>query len=105
MLPPDSEHEEAVLVESEEKVERPPLYRVILHNDDYTTMDFVVFILQAVFHRSFADAFRLMLDVHSRGRGVAGVFTYEVAEMKIAETMDLARANEYPLLCTMEEAD
>ena len=104
MLPPDFEHEDAVLVESEEKTEEPPLYKVILHNDDYTTMDFVVFILQSVFHRSFADAFRLMLDVHNHGRGTAGIFTLEVAEMKVTETMELARLNEYPLLCTMEEA-
>jgi len=104
MLPPDLEHEEAVLVESEEKTKEPPLYMVILHNDDYTTMDFVVFILQSVFRRSFADAFRLMMDVHNQGRGIAGVFTHEIAEMKVAETMELARLNEYPLLCTMEEA-
>ena len=105
MLPPDLEHEEATIVESEDKLEKPPLYKVVLHNDDYTTMDFVVFILQTVFHRSFSDAFRLMMDVHQRGKGIAGVFTYEIAEMKVAETMDLARANEFPLLCTMEEAD
>jgi ATP-dependent Clp protease adaptor protein ClpS len=105
MRPPDSEHEEAVLVESEEKLDRPPLYKVILHNDDYTTMDFVVFILQVVFHRSFGDAFRLMMDVHQRGRGIAGVFTYEIAEMKVTETLELARANEFPLLCTLEEAE
>jgi len=104
MLPPEIEHEEAAVVESEEKTEEPSLYRVILHNDDYTTMDFVVFILQSVFHRSFADAFRLMMDVHNQGRGVAGVFTHEIAEMKVAETMELARLNEFPLLCTMEEA-
>ena len=104
MLPPDYEHEEAAVVESEDKAEEPPLYRVILHNDDYTTMDFVVFILQSVFHRTFADAFRLMMDVHNRGRGVAGVFTHEIAGMKVAETMELARLNEFPLLCTMEEA-
>ncbi len=105
MLPPDLEHEGAAVVESEEKLDKPPLYRVLLHNDDYTTMDFVVFILQSVFHRSFSDAFRLMMDVHQRGRGVAGIFTFEVAEMKVSETMELARANEFPLLCTMEEAD
>jgi ATP-dependent Clp protease adaptor protein ClpS len=105
MLPPDTGQEEAVLVESKEKLDKPPLYKVVLHNDDYTTMDFVVFILQVVFHRSFADSYRLMMDVHRRGRGIAGVFTYEIAEMKVAETMDLARVNEFPLLCTLEEAE
>ena len=105
MLPPDLEPEQAAVAESEEKVERPSLYKVLLHNDDYTTMDFVVFILQTVFHRSFSDAFRLMMDVHSKGRGIAGIYTFEVAEMKVSETMDLAQANEFPLLCTMEEAD
>lgn len=104
MHPPDYEHEDAVVAESEEKTEEPSLYKVILHNDDYTTMDFVVFILQSVFHRTFADAFRLMMDVHHSGRGIAGVFTHEIAEMKVAETMELARLNEFPLLCTMEEA-
>ena len=66
-------------------------------------MDFVVYVLETVFHRSESDAIRLMMQVHQQGVGVAGIFTFEIAEMKASETMELARANEYPLLCTLEE--
>jgi ATP-dependent Clp protease adaptor protein ClpS len=89
--------------ESKEKLERPPLYKVLLHNDDYTTMEFVVFILQTVFGLGESDAIRIMLNVHKQGIGVAGVFTYEVAEMKVDKVTNLAQANEFPLLCTIEE--
>ena len=102
---PAWETEESATAEAEEEVRQPPLYRVLLHNDDYTTMDFVVYVLQTIFHRSESDAIRLMLQVHQQGFGVAGVFTHEIAEMKVSETMELARANEYPLLCTLEEAE
>ena len=102
---PAWETEESATAEAEEEVRQPPLYRVLLHNDDYTTMDFVVYVLQTIFHRSESDAIRLMLQVHQQGFGVAGVFTHEIAEMKASETMELARANEYPLLCTLEEAE
>jgi len=96
------EREESILTETRRKVEKPPLYKVLLHNDDYTTMDFVVYILRAIFRHSEAEAFRIMLSVHQRGVGVAGVYTYEVAETKAAKTMRLARENEFPLLCTVE---
>ena len=96
------ERDERVLVEEEVKVEEPPLYRVLLHNDDFTTMDFVVYILIHVFHRNDEDAVRLMLQVHNAGAGVAGIYTHEVAEMKVEQTTQLARAHEFPLLCTME---
>jgi len=96
--------EESATAEAEEEVRQPPLYCVLLHNDDYTTMDFVVYVLLTVFHRSESDAIRLMLQVHQQGLGIAGIFTFEIAEMKASETMELARANEYPLLCTLEEA-
>src|SRR3954454_16285133 len=89
--------------ESKTKLERPPLYKVFLHNDDFTTMEFVVFILQTVFNHGESEAIRVMLNVHRQGIGLAGVFTYEVAEMKIDKVTSLARANEFPLLCTMEE--
>jgi ATP-dependent Clp protease adaptor protein ClpS len=102
---PDFDTEESATAEAEDEVRQPPLYRVLIHNDDYTTMDFVVYVLQSVFHRSESDAIRLMLQVHQQGVGVAGVFTHEIAEMKAAETMELARANEYPLLCTLDEAE
>ena len=85
------------------KLKRPPLYKVLLHNDDYTSMEFVVFILQTVFDRNEADAVTIMLNVHRQGLGVAGIFTYEIAEMKTAKVARLAEANEFPLLCTFEE--
>jgi ATP-dependent Clp protease adaptor protein ClpS len=89
--------------ESKTKLERPPLYKVFLHNDDFTTMEFVVFILLTVFNHSENEAIRLMLNVHRQGIGLAGVYTYEVAEMKVEKVTSLAQANEFPLLCTMEE--
>ena len=89
--------------ECKTKLERPPLYKVLLHNDDFTTMEFVVFVLQTVFNHGEDAAIRLMLDVHRKGIGLAGVFTYEVAEMKVDKVTSLAQANEFPLLCTMEE--
>jgi ATP-dependent Clp protease adaptor protein ClpS len=100
---PDSENDSAVLTESETKLEKPKLFKVILHNDDFTTMEFVVFILKHVFMRSDADAFTIMLKVHNEGIGVAGIYPYEVANMKADKAMNLSRAHEYPLLCTVEE--
>ncbi|MGH9840361.1 MAG: ATP-dependent Clp protease adapter ClpS [Blastocatellia bacterium] len=97
------QHGDAVLTESKQKLQKPPLFKVLLHNDNYTTMDFVVFVLVHVFNRSETDAIQIMLHVHNQGIGVAGVFTYEVAETKVARVTALARENEYPLLCTMEE--
>src|SRR6185369_12129307 len=97
-------HGDAVVekTESKTKLERPPLYKVFLHNDDFTPMEFVVFILQTIFNHGENDAVRLMLDVHRKGIGLAGVFTFEVAEMKVDRVTSLAQANEFPLLCTME---
>ena len=104
---PTHEFEHGVVekTESEAKLERPPLYRVFLHNDDFTTMEFVVFILQTVFGHGESEAIRIMLNVHREGIGLAGVYTYEVAEMKVDKVMSIAQANEFPLLCTMEEDD
>ncbi len=95
--------EEEVATESRERLKRPPLFRVLLHNDDFTTMEFVVEVLRRVFGKSEADAFRIMWAVHTQGVGCAGVYTYEVAEMKVERVSQLARQQEYPLLCTMEE--
>jgi ATP-dependent Clp protease adaptor protein ClpS len=97
------QHDEAVKPESKRKLKRPPLYKVLLHNDNYTTMDFVVLVLMEVFNHSEIAAIRIMLQVHNQGVGVAGVYTYEIAETKIAKVTGLAREFEYPLLCTMEE--
>jgi ATP-dependent Clp protease adaptor protein ClpS len=99
----DYGYTEEVAAESREKLKKPPLYKVLLHNDDFTTMEFVVYVLETVFQRSESDALRVMLQVHNQGVGVAGVYTYEVAEMKVERVTQLARANEYPLLCTTEE--
>ena len=100
---PTYEHDEAVVTESKHKLKKPPLYKVLLHNDDFTTMDFVVLVLRTVFHKSETDAIRIMLAVHQQGVGVAGVYTYEVAETKATKVTSLAREHEFPLLCTLEE--
>jgi len=92
-----------VLTESETKLEKPKLFKVVLHNDDFTTMEFVVFVLQYVFNRSDAEAFTIMLKVHNEGLGIAGIYPFEIASMKSEKAMNLARAREFPLLCTVEE--
>ena len=99
----DHELEEQVVAESKTRLKKPPLYKVLLHNDDFTTMEFVVHVLQTVFGHDEAAAVRIMLNVHTQGTGVAGVYTYEVAETKAEAAARLARAHEYPLLCTVEE--
>ena len=104
MLPPESEYEESAVAEAEEKVEQPPLYKVLLHNDDYTTMEFVVHVLQSVFSMAEEQAIQVMLNVHLRGIGVAGIYTFEIAEMKVEKATAMAREQEFPLLVTMEEA-
>jgi ATP-dependent Clp protease adaptor protein ClpS len=80
------------------------MYKVLLHNDDYTTMEFVVYVLQGIFHHTEADAMQIMLHVHKNGIGVAGVYTREIAETRIAQVETLARRHEYPLRCSMDEA-
>ena len=100
--PATPKRQEGVEVKERAKTKRPPLYKVLLHNDDYTTKEFVVMVLQAVFHKSEVDANRIMLHVHENGIGVAGVYPYEVAETKIAKTLALARRYEYPLQLSME---
>jgi ATP-dependent Clp protease adaptor protein ClpS len=97
------QHDEAVKPESKRKLKKPPLFKVLLHNDNYTTMDFVVLVLMEVFNHSEITAIRIMLQVHNQGVGVAGVYTHEIAETKITKVAGLAREFEYPLLCTMEE--
>ena len=99
----DPQHELDVLIERKQKLQKPPLYKVLLHNDDFTTMDFVVFILVQVFHKSEDEAIQIMLAVHHQDVGVAGVYTHEVAETKVKQVHNLAKAHEYPLLCSLEE--
>ncbi len=85
------------------KTARPPMFKVILLNDDYTPMEFVVEVLKAVFHKPHAEATRIMLHVHQNGMGVAGVYPYEIADTKVRTVEELARQAEYPLKCTMEK--
>ena len=101
---PHSQLDEAPVAEGEEKVEEPPLFKVLLHNDDYTTMEFVVFVLQSIFSMPEDQAVQVMLNVHVQGIGVAGIYTYEIAEMKVSKTTAVAREHEFPLLVTMEKA-
>ncbi len=90
--------------EAKPKLKRPPLYSVVLLNDDYTTMEFVVHVLERFFSMERERAVRVMLQVHTQGKGVCGVFSREIAETKVAQVNDYSRENNHPLLCTMEYA-
>lgn len=115
MLPPpdggngsgDGDHERdrqtGILLKPRPKTKKPSMYKVLLLNDDYTPMEFVVHILERFFNKNRQESTDIMLHVHRRGVGVCGIFTYEVAETKVAQVMDFARANEQPLQCTMEK--
>lgn len=98
-------HEEGVaLQETLPKLKRPPMYKVVLNNDDYTPMDFVVHILEIFFSQNRENAIRIMLEVHTRGRGICGTFTYEIAETRVSQVNCYSREHQHPLLCTMEKA-
>lgn len=84
------------------KLSPPVLWKVILHNDDYTTQEFVVWVLRSVFRKEDAEAVRVMLDVHRKGKGVAGIYPYDIADTKAAQVKVMAEAKEFPLLCTLE---
>jgi ATP-dependent Clp protease adaptor protein ClpS len=86
------------------KAKKPSLYKVLMLNDDYTPMEFVVLVLQRFFRMSIEDATRVMLHVHQKGVGVCGIFSYEVAESKVSQVIDFARQNQHPLQCTLEKA-
>ena len=88
--------------QSDQKLDRPRMWRVLLHNDDYTTQDFVVWILETIFHKPRGEAFEVMMSVHRSGMGIAGVYTHDVAETKLKTTRQLAEEHEFPLLVTME---
>jgi ATP-dependent Clp protease adaptor protein ClpS len=92
-----------VVVKSKPKTKKPSLYKVLLLNDDYTPMEFVVHVLERFFSKSREEATRIMLHVHRRGVGVCGVYTYEVAETKVTQVIDFARRHEHPLQCTLEK--
>ena len=95
--------ETSVITRTRPRTARPPLYKVLLLNDDYTPMEFVVHVLERFFGLSYSHAVEIMLTVHKKGVAVVGVFAYEIAETKVAQVMDFARRNQHPLQCTMEK--
>ncbi|MCW0233397.1 MAG: ATP-dependent Clp protease adapter ClpS [Ferrovibrio sp.] len=94
--------EVGVVTKTRPKTQKPPMYKVLLLNDDYTPMEFVVHVLERFFNKAAEDATRIMLHVHQKGVGICGVFTYEVAETKVTQVIDFARQHQHPLQCTME---
>ncbi len=101
----DNHHEDDLATqEAKPKLKRPPLYKVVLMNDDYTPMDFVVHVLEVFFSIDRENATRIMLDVHTHGKGVCGIFTHEIAETKVSLVNEYSRENQHPLLCTLEKA-
>ncbi len=97
------EIKEGVSEKTRDKISEPPLYKVLLHNDDYTTMEFVVDVLMYVFKKVEDDAIQIMLNVHKTGTGLCGVYTYEMAETKVEQVHSLANESGFPLKCTMEK--
>lgn len=95
--------QDKIQVLDRQSVQEPPMYKVLLHNDDYTTMDFVVMVLQTVFQKNLDEATRIMLNVHHQGVGVAGVFTLEIGETKVAVVHHMAKKNQFPLRCSLEK--
>lgn len=93
-----------VVEETKPKVKRPPLFKVVLLNDDYTPMAFVVEVLETFFRMNRSKATQIMLHVHTRGKGICGVYTYEIAETKVSQVNEYSRQHQHPLLCTLEEA-
>ena len=102
-MAPDPHTDHGVLEETRQKTRKPTLYKVILLNDDYTTMEFVLQVLETVFHKTPAVAHRVMMQVHLEGRAVCGAYSYEVAETKVATVQDLAKRDGFPLQATLEE--
>lgn len=105
MTKPDKpgEGDAGILTETKTRTQRPPLYKVMLLNDDYTPMEFVVLVLERFFGMNHAQAYELMLTVHKKGLAVVGVFAFEIAETKVSQVMDFARRHQHPLQCTMEK--
>lgn len=101
-FPEPIDHDDLALETAPPRLKRPPLYRVMLLNDDYTTMEFVVQVLQAIFHHSEEKAAQIMLHVHQKGAGICGIYTREVAESKVEQVRQYSEQNEHPLQCTME---
>ncbi|MEZ5937478.1 MAG: ATP-dependent Clp protease adapter ClpS [Hyphomonadaceae bacterium] len=103
--PPDTTRDVGVATRAKPKTKKPSMYRVLILNDDYTPMEFVVLVLEHLFDKSRDEATRIMLHVHNHGVGVCGIYPFEIAETKVAQVLDLARRNEHPLQCTMERED
>jgi ATP-dependent Clp protease adaptor protein ClpS len=103
MAKTDSGNLEETLTRNREDLQEPPLFKVLLHNDDYTTMDFVIMVLETVFSKETTEATRIMLNVHHQGYGVAGVYTREIGETKVATVHRMARKNQFPLKCSLEK--
>ena len=105
MTDKDDDHDSdvAVVTKTKPKTAKPPLYKVMLLNDDYTPMEFVVLVLERFFGLNHAQSVEIMLTVHKKGLAVVGVFAFEIAETKVAQVMDFARRNQHPLQCTMEK--
>lgn len=101
---PDNGEERGVATKTRPKTKKPSLYRVLMMNDDYTPMEFVVQVLVGIFNKSADEAMQITLKVHQSGIGVCGVYTYEIAETKVAQVMDRAKKSQHPLQCTMEKA-
>jgi ATP-dependent Clp protease adaptor protein ClpS len=101
---PDSKYDGDIKLDPDTVLQEPKMYRVILHNDHYTTMDFVVEVLMIVFHKVAAEATKIMLDVHKKGAGVCGVYTYDIASTKVSVVHNMAKRREFPLKCSLEEA-
>jgi ATP-dependent Clp protease adaptor protein ClpS len=104
MADPTRQTGEQVLDRQKDQLKEPTLYKVILLNDDYTTMDFVVSVLETVFHKTPAESYRVMMQVHTQGKGLCGVYPFEVAETKVDTVHDLARDSGFPLRASLEEA-
>ncbi len=102
-IPGDEGDHGLAVEEARPRLKKPPLYRVVLLNDDYTPMEFVVEVLQKIFSMDRSTATRVMLEVHTKGKGICGVYTFEIAETKVAQVTGLAQQHQHPLLCTMEE--
>ncbi|MDO8608167.1 MAG: ATP-dependent Clp protease adapter ClpS [Phaeospirillum sp.] len=99
----DDGNQTGVVIKTRPKTKKPSMYKVLMLNDDYTPMEFVIHVLERFFNKNRDDATRVMLNVHTRGVGICGVYTYEVAETKVTQVMDLARQNQHPLQCTIEK--
>jgi ATP-dependent Clp protease adaptor protein ClpS len=101
----EGDRQTGLVLDERTRTKKPPMYKVLLHNDDYTTREFVVWVLQTVFHKNESDAVAIMSHVHNNGVGIAGVYTFEVAETKVTKTLHLAKAQQFPLQLSIEPTD